>query len=386
MQTIELECPTCKSVLELDAGFAGGVCRCSGCGTLMTVPTGARPSAGARADRPDRPGTRPDSPKSASTARAQTPVAPEAAPVEEAPVETPAETETEAPPLSPAAPAGPIRAEAVVASDDGKSFRTASGRIIKLAGKVVPTAKVKRKVVRYGIMVTFAVIMTFLTLGTVVAVFVVFRMTQGPTPTAVDPDAAQKIMGGYDPDVNPFELKTPNMLGIPLAQTAVVILDFSRNSEAWYSLAKEGVRYGFKKADGSAKLQVIITSEQGMKIFPDTPGPIAGREKALSDFLDPVYTSGVVRLDGAIVKALETKPEQVVLVTSQALLPVLAEEITGLFDQHKGVKLDVITVNDDVEELRHVAERQGGKYVNVSDTQLIKWFHTAKANAEGGAK
>ncbi len=39
MPMIELECPQCRTVLELDAGFAGGVCRCASCGALIDVPT-----------------------------------------------------------------------------------------------------------------------------------------------------------------------------------------------------------------------------------------------------------------------------------------------------------------------------------------------------------
>lgn len=41
MPVIDLECPNCHESLELDAGFAGGVCRCANCGTLMTVPENA---------------------------------------------------------------------------------------------------------------------------------------------------------------------------------------------------------------------------------------------------------------------------------------------------------------------------------------------------------
>ncbi len=52
---IELECPSCGQLLELDAGFAGGVCRCSDCGTLMTVPKHPDREDAAPAPRPDSP-------------------------------------------------------------------------------------------------------------------------------------------------------------------------------------------------------------------------------------------------------------------------------------------------------------------------------------------
>ena len=42
LKLIELECPGCSERLELDAGFAGGVCRCQHCGTIQTVPSRRR--------------------------------------------------------------------------------------------------------------------------------------------------------------------------------------------------------------------------------------------------------------------------------------------------------------------------------------------------------
>lgn len=35
---ISLACSTCSTTLNVDDGFAGGVCRCSKCGTVQTVP------------------------------------------------------------------------------------------------------------------------------------------------------------------------------------------------------------------------------------------------------------------------------------------------------------------------------------------------------------
>ena len=38
MSKVELECPGCGKTLQLDKAFVGGVCRCSHCGMLMSVP------------------------------------------------------------------------------------------------------------------------------------------------------------------------------------------------------------------------------------------------------------------------------------------------------------------------------------------------------------
>ena len=73
-QSIELNCPGCETLLELDAGFAGGVCRCSTCATLMTVPaeTGAAaPERLLRPESPDAPTPRPETPGEAAPAAAE---------------------------------------------------------------------------------------------------------------------------------------------------------------------------------------------------------------------------------------------------------------------------------------------------------------------------
>src|SRR5688572_2527484 len=36
---ISLTCTKCKTTLEMDDAFAGGVCRCQHCGTIQTVPS-----------------------------------------------------------------------------------------------------------------------------------------------------------------------------------------------------------------------------------------------------------------------------------------------------------------------------------------------------------
>ncbi|MCC5828276.1 MAG: hypothetical protein JJU36_02400 [Phycisphaeraceae bacterium] len=70
MKSIHLQCPHCSALMELDAGFAGGVCRCFECGTLMTVPADPNQESPEMLVRQARP-ERPDAP--ASAARSESP-------------------------------------------------------------------------------------------------------------------------------------------------------------------------------------------------------------------------------------------------------------------------------------------------------------------------
>ncbi len=55
---VVVQCFQCNAVLELDEGFRGGVCRCSGCGTLLQVPRGEVEQT-KRKNRPATPGIKP---------------------------------------------------------------------------------------------------------------------------------------------------------------------------------------------------------------------------------------------------------------------------------------------------------------------------------------
>lgn len=61
MTTIELTCPDCEAALTVDSAFAGGVCRCASCGSMidvdMTVGTSTH-SITNHEKRPGSPGTR----------------------------------------------------------------------------------------------------------------------------------------------------------------------------------------------------------------------------------------------------------------------------------------------------------------------------------------
>lgn len=67
MERIELPCPSCGKTLKVDAGFAGSVCRCKYCGSLISIPDPLGLSdpqnleAPERADRPASP-SKPETP------------------------------------------------------------------------------------------------------------------------------------------------------------------------------------------------------------------------------------------------------------------------------------------------------------------------------------
>ena len=50
---IQINCTNCKSLLQIDDAFAGGVCRCRHCGTIQTVPKRLKATSVAGSESPD---------------------------------------------------------------------------------------------------------------------------------------------------------------------------------------------------------------------------------------------------------------------------------------------------------------------------------------------
>lgn len=355
---IELECPQCKSMLELDAGFAGGVCRCSSCGTLMTVPTDPtheRAEMLTRPDRPDAPGSkRPSaaSPLPSADARPEAPGRPETPGAPAAPAETPA--------------------EAPAATADTEVFTTASGKIIRVPRRLVVTAKTKRKVIRGTIIAVFFGVMAVIVVGTVSAIF--FATRSGA------PDEAENVEthGEYDRSTNPYKLNSPNFLTIPLRGKAIVVMDSSESSSRWMSAMRAAVVSAASKAPSGGLFQVIIWGEQGYTASPPEPKAMDGAAIAeLEKFLDAVVSRGDASPLTALEKAIEFKPDQIILVTGKTLSRNQIRNIGDLIEPEK-VKFDAVTMDTELLELEALTKKKGGRYINLPTSQLTEWYKAAE--------
>lgn len=375
MGTIELECPGCQAMLELDGGFAGGVCRCSKCGTMMTVPadpTHERAERLMRPDRPDAPG-RPASPSStratsppdtrqpAASSRPAAPSRPDAPgqPALPEPEEVPVEATLEAP--SPAPPA------------DTEVFVTASGKRIQVRKRMIATARVKRKAIRAGVIVAFVLFMGLVVIGVAIAVVTLIKTS---TPGA----GQQELLGGYDPSVNPFKLDQPNFLGIPLERDAIVAIDAGSPSAGWLRVAKDALVLGTRPLPANARFQAIFWVEEGFFAYPEKLKSLDSAERAaLPEALNRVAARGAAEPHAAIQQALSAGPQQVILVTGRLLRDDELADIEKQFNANSGVRLDVILLGgDDLPRLQKYVQDRKGRFVSLPRTQLNNWYRVVE--------
>jgi hypothetical protein len=342
-EQIELECPSCDQVLELDIGFAGGVCRCSDCGALMTVP---EPEADAGTemgtDRADAPGG----------GRAETPGR-AAAPPSAAATDEPT----------------PLRGEQLERVGDGE-FRTTSGRAIQIDERRIPTAQRKRAVIRATTAILFfAVILALLAIGSGVLIWLITSETGDDSTTEWVADRGFD----YDASANPFLIEQPNVLGVPLSPRTAVIVDASAESSEWLGLVGEALAVGLGERSGLRQVTLVYATADG-------PEALRGGMRAASavqaddvrDFVGEQSAVGQPQLGLAAEGVAEREPDALILVTGRA---VDDAEVTRMENALSGVvqRVDIVSIDRAANEaLRSWAEdRVGGRAVEVAGTRSM---------------
>lgn len=318
---LELECPSCGVNLELDRGFAGGVCRCFDCGTLMTVPADPVQQVPEQLVRPDTPG---------GPARPESPVAPAA---------------------------------------EDQTYTTVSGQVVRVSADTVPTARRRRTGVRVTTAIVFAIFVLMIVGACVAAVVVLMA---GPST----PDAAEIVIDqfGYDPSANPYTLDTPNVLGLPIDGPTSIIVDASGSSRPWLRLVQDQLVAGLTGHVSQTPVQLIYAGEPEPVSLRDGPVPLAQIDReALIAFQDDQRARGVAPLGLAIALAVNGTPARVVLITGQTLYGADADTVVEPL-RAAGAAVDVIDIGGNNDAFRALADTTGGHYVALAERDLQDWY------------
>jgi len=343
---IKIDCPGCEKGLEIDAGFAGGICRCYDCGTLMTVPeSGGAAERLERTGRPDAPGARPDSP-------------------------------------------GGVREEAPAPEAD--TFVTSTGKKVTVTKEQLQHVVVAKKA-RMG--VRAAVIGGFVFFVLVMIVLLVIlsanmlrqadldraaRGGDGETsigPNVVGTDVVQDLYT-YDPNANPYFIEEPNLFGMPVeeGQTIVVVSDTSSAMRQHIDFVKEVLPINAKAIGEAAKLQVGFAAEAGEKVYPQQPQPASQWDLlAFKGMAEEIQADGAIQLADAVEQAIGRSPTRLVLIFSLTPVSFEMDRIAALLEG-KSIKVDVIQLGRFDLDVQTFAEEHDGRYIELPDGQIERWY------------
>jgi len=361
MDVIELECPHCGDALELDAAFAGGVCRCSTCGTLMTVPADPareRAEAVTRRDRPDAPG---GAPASAGGGRPDVPggaVRPDAPPGGSARPDAPSSARPDSPAPAPAA------SSPTAVTDE--LYITSSGKSLKLAEAVVPTARKRKKVIRATVIGAF-VAFVLVIIG-VIALAISLLMNAGK-PKPETPDHV-----GIDPNVNPIKAAEANVLGIPIASETAIVMDATGFARQWYPWMREIIGHAVGLS-AATDYMIIPWTDLNPKSFPSKKPEKIGPDKlaALDKFLAGPSNVNDASPAAFVGMALEERADQIILIAGQPLDEAEVQALRDAIAKRVDTRVDAIAIGAHDAGLEQLAKDNKGKYISVTTEQLQKW-------------
>lgn len=378
MDVIELECPHCGDALELDAAFAGGVCRCSTCGTLMTVPADPskdRAETLTRRERPDAPGGRAETPGGARPdvpgGRPSRPDVPGARP------DVPGSARDSSADLGELAGAGTAAPQIITpASDD--LYITSSGKSLKLATAVVPTARKKKKVIRGTIIAGFVLFV----LGIVGIIFLAIKLLFSATDKPGDITVPDHV--GIDPAVNPITKSELNLLNVPLGSEVAIVVDGTSFARVWYPKVREIIGHAASQS-ATVDYMIIPWTDLNPKSFPGKKPEKIGQDKLtkLDDFLS-ISNVGSTSPAPFVELALEQRADQIVLVVGRSLEESEVASLRDAIAKRVDTRFDVIVIGDHDEALQKLAKDNKGVYISVKIEQIEKWYDQWKKGGKTG--
>lgn len=333
MSSLELECPGCGELLELDGGFAGGVCRCSKCGTLMTVP-----DRGGHAERIER-HERPDAPQSSR------PEEPAAAPEEPA--------------------------SSTLASDTGGSsefFTTDSGRTVRVRDvQHIPTARRRRVLVKATTAIIFGAMMLSIVGACIWAVIVV---TGGSAITSGGGTGPVGERFAWNRGVNPWTIPHANVLGLPIFGKVAVVLDATGDQQGWLHLAQQTLEHGLGGKEEDITVGLLYLTSAGEKALGPTSAASISPDDLAALRQQPA-PGAQASLATAVGDALAWEPTQVILITGRHLSDAEIAAVTAALKTAK-VHVDVVVARD-APDMQDLARSHEGRYVLMPRYLLEGW-------------
>lgn len=361
MATIQLDCPSCGQTLELDSGFAGGVCRCSNCSAMMTVPGLDSREKPERVFRPDSPG-RPDSP----TTQAER----EEASHKEEMADALARSDTRVMEAITEDDAGDAGDDAVLVTESGKE--------VNLKGKKkIPTAKKFKKravhVAVYGFIIALVVV---LIAGGGVGVYLAINAYQNSrSPTAQTEPEYQ----GYDPAINPLTQAEPNFMQLPIGggPTVVAIEAGQMDAKSLAFCHEMAVKLleNLQAKAGKASIQFVYWGRFGPNGYPQSEPDAAANLtiESLRRLQGRQTASGLGKFAPMANQLRVSKPVHLVLLTGGLLNESDLNLLRGNAQAAGIERIDIITLGDSDDAAKEMVKEFDGQYIGLPDEIWQKW-------------
>ncbi len=377
---IRLVCTHCKTTLEMDEAFAGGVCRCQYCGTIQTVPAYLKNQPQASQPPPvSLASSEDDTIQSLAIQAGGSSIAPalddsEAdipAPVEPPPARSQAGLNAIASAVASSGLSGSgLRSKHQTEKEKANAGTKTGAAAVKAAGapaakkaKVAPAgaAKPSEKSRSFVMIIAGGVI-------AIVAAALIWKFALGPSRGDEKPVPGQAgvVAGGG-----------PGFCGTPITDSSIVyLIDRGSGSKDTFGFLKEATYKSIESLGSGRKFQVIFWDNGSQPAaYPPDSLTFASRDAVEStrSATEDIYAFGESDVRPALQRAMSRSPATIVMVTAKAWqlddsFVTTVNEVRGA----SGVKIYAFAIGGSGESsaLKEVAAKSAGKYVEVTEADL----------------
>ncbi len=339
---ISISCTNCKALLTIDEAFAGGVCRCQHCGTIQTVPSGAKGAAegsmsGSAMSGQSLGGSKIISSKQVASGTGLDELA-------------------------------DIVASSGLAGSGLQSRRLSRSATVGTTGAATSTKPTPNKMLPVAI--------GGAAVGALVVGLILFFVLR-PAAPEVGPDG--EIIAGTSTDGSPAAAtRGPAFTSVAIEGNNVAyVLDCGSGTREVFELLKQNTVRSIRSLGPNRKFQVVFWQRSDgspPESFPSTGLTYATDKKIeeLRVFLDNVAAYDATDAKGALEVAYAQSPDAVILATGKG--PDLMDDFyTGVNDALKGLKIRTYTFSlgeGDSDILKKVATNTGAEYRKVTAREL----------------
>jgi hypothetical protein len=375
---LHISCPKCRSVLSLDPGFRGMMCRCSVCGSILNVPQDPGRSvvkivqSGSTGDGSSMSGSsasgsrRPESPMS-DIWNGGTPRPMPMLNTGSDSVSTPSDTLVRMNSGKPSS--GNSKQMVIISAALGAPTLVAILGILLL---VMMKSGDDNRNAQASVMPSASLAPTA---PPTPAPAPVYTPTPTPAPVYTPVPVVTTPALSVSPD-NPWGLTSSNVMGLGITGQTVVVFDAVEQSAPWFDAMNRLVRDGLAKPSPAQAAVVYISDgkaqDTGMVMTGTT---LSGRLTGLQRSIRPVGRSGFWN---GIDAAMALQPTQVILVTGRtswsSSIPTFESKLKL---RGQTVPLHVVGMVGANADLEGLTRRTGGRYIPSSTAQLSGWLNEA---------
>ncbi len=362
---VVVQCYHCDTILELDEGFRGGVCRCSTCGSLLQVPKATGPAAGKA--RPAAPGASPtDIPR---------PSNPNADPGLSRGQFDPSNRSG----IRPASPdlggsSSGLRQARANSPTTTPTRPSKPEKVIPLSGPTQAVAHAK-EIKKNNTMLLFAIGGGALLLLLIVIVIIAVVFTAGGTTPNPSGSGASGRPSPRNPDgtstPTPPVVSGPNFLGIPLTGKQIVIsVDSASSMQECFSFVLRGINNALPTLNDDQKIIVAVWQSDAILRLPESGFVDKKQSRLLSDALDNLAPRGATNAQSSMIATLQAPGDQIIFITAKySLEESLAPAVLAVAGSQR-IDAVKITAEDPLSPLEAITKKAQGKFLFLSQSEL----------------